>query len=136
MEHLMCAQVKDDVWLCHPGGVLSPRDLVKASVESAIGAKKARMVVPTHRIEFIAPSEKLDKLLAVAQLKAEVAKADIEARDVDLEVAEELFNKNPLEWGCRPKEVFVLWCYKSSEGGWVPQATEMVLKLLAGPIRL
>ena len=61
------------------------------------------MVVPTHRIEYIPPSEKLDKLLAVAQLKAEVAKADIEARDVDLGVAEELFNKQSIGMGMPPK---------------------------------
>ena len=136
VEHIMCAHVADDVWLCHPGGLLSPRDLVKVNVDATEGVKKARMAAPTHRLEFMAPSEKLDKLMAIAQLWAEVARADVEARAVDLGAAEELFNNNPLEWGCRPKEVFVLWCYKTPEGGWVPQATEMVLKLLAGPMRL
>ena len=94
------------------------------------------MTAPTHQLEFMAPSEKLDKLMAIAHLRAEMAKADMEARAVDLDAAEELFNKNPLTWSCRPKEVFVLWCYKTPEGAWVPQATEMVLKLLAGPMRL
>ena len=136
VEHIMCAHVADDVWLCHPGGLLSPRDLVKVNVDATTGVKKARMAAPTHRLEFMAPSEKLDKLMAIAQLRAEVARADVEARAVDLDAAEELFNKNPLTWSCRPKEVFVLWCYKTPEGGWVPQATEMVLKLLAGPMRL
>ena len=109
VEHIMCAHVVEDVWLCHPGGLLSPRDLVKVNVDATTGVKKARMAAPTHRLEFTAPSEKLDKLLAIAHLRAEMAKADMEARAVDLDAAEELFNKNPLTWSCRPKEVFIIW---------------------------
>ena len=132
----MCARAAYVVWLCHPGGLLSPRDLVKVNVDAATGVKKARLTAPTHRLEFMAPSEKLDKLLAIAHLRAEMAKADMEARAVDLDAAEELFNKNPLTWSCRPKEVFVLRCYKTPEGGWVPHVAEIVLKLVAGPTRL
>ena len=115
VEHLMCAHVSGDTWLVHPSGILSPKDLFKSNVRP--DAKKARLTAPTLKMEPVRPGELLNKLMAVAHFQAEIERAKIAEREVDLNVADERFDKNPFEWRRPPKQVFVLWSLKSGDVG-------------------
>ena len=123
VEHLMCAHVSGETWLLHPGDILSPKDLFKSEVRQD-AAKKARLTAPTQKLEPVRPSDQLNKLMAVAHFRAEIERARVAEREVDLNVADECFEKNPFEWRRAPRQAFVIWSSKSAEGGWEHRVDE------------
>ena len=74
-------------------------------------AKSEPVVV--EKMKPIENGEALSKLFAVAHLFAEVKRASIEERVVDVNAAHALFDKSPQHKG-NPKQVFVLWSAASS----------------------
>ena len=109
VEHLLCANISGDTWLVHPGtNMLSPALLAKHEVKS--GAKRRRISAsPPLPLEPIMPCAALDKLMSVAHHKAEVERAKLEGRNVDTDVADALFDKDPFAWTQTPKKVHALW---------------------------
>ena len=72
---------------------------------------------PTYRLPSIQQGELLHKLYAVAHFKAEVLRAKIEGRTVNLQTATANFNVNPCQWGRAPRTVCVIWSHQMPEGG-------------------
>ena len=95
VEHLLCANISGDSWLVHPGkNMLNPAFLSKQELKS--GAKRKRTSAsPPLPLEPIMPCAALDKLMSVAHHQAEVERAKLEGRNVDLDVADALFDKDP-----------------------------------------
>ncbi len=55
------------------------------------------------------PGCALNKLMAVATHRAEVDRAMVERREVDVVAADALLEKNPFQWDSTPRTVLALW---------------------------
>ena len=88
--------------------------------------KSSSKPVIVDKIEPIKEGEALSKLFAVANHIAEVQRAEIENREVDIEVAHALFDKSLPQ--TIPKKVFVLW--KAIGSGSKEHVSEVVFKTL------
>ena len=132
VEYLICAHISGDQYLLHPGRILHQHDMFKSNVEESSN-KAPRLNAPTKRIESLHPCSMLNKLMAIAHFQAEIERAEIQGRSPDMNVADEKFEKNSLEWGKKtPKQVFVLWTSKTEqEGGLDHHLNEVVFTTLS-----
>ena len=89
--------------------------------------KSSSKPVIVDKIEPIQEGEALSKLFAVANHIAEVQRAEIENREVNIEVAHALFDKT-LPHPKIPKQVFVLW--NAIGSGSEEHVSEVVFKTL------
>ena len=112
-EHLKLAHVSGKKWVVHPGTSLSPCLMFLTDIpdEPATSPNKRNKAsskpVIVDKIEPIKNADALSKLFAVANLIAEVKRAKIEKREIDIKVAHALFDMSlPQKI---PKQVFVLW---------------------------
>ena len=118
-EHLKLAHVSGTKWVVHPGTSLSTSlmfitDIPKEAKSPPHKRSKAKSEpVVVEKMKPIENGEALSKLFAVAHLFAEVKRASIEERVVDVNAAHALFDKSPQHKG-NPKQVFVLWSAASS----------------------
>ena len=128
-EVMLCAHIKGDTWLCHFGGAPSINALEKLEVSTGPPAKQPRLNGPVHRLQPLA-GKPLHQVLAVAHFRAEVAKAELEGRPVNLEVAEEKLEKNAFEWKGKPKHVLVSWSHRTPEGSWRAEISDASWKSL------
>jgi hypothetical protein len=108
MEYMLCAHICGDAWLVHPGRNLDPIGLTKHEVREGVKRKRTS-AVPPLKLDPIMPCDSLSKLMAVANHHAEIERAKVEGRDVDLERADALFEKDPFVWHHTPKKVLALW---------------------------
>ena len=113
-EVLKVAHVCGNAWLCHVGAILNPNGLVELDVTDEPVPKQPRGG-PTYRLPNIQQGDLLQKLYAVGHFKAEVARATMEGRSIDLKVACDKFNVDVFTWKGLPKNVFVIWSHGSSE---------------------
>ena len=127
-EFLKCAHVAGRMWLCHPGGVLGTSGLQQLEISGEPEAKKPRGRL--SRLPRIYPGEALDKLMAMAHFKAEVLRAQLEQREPDMAEAVAKFNVDATTWSKAPKNVVIIWSYKTLEGAWQLEATEVAFKSL------
>ena len=131
VEHLKLAHVSGEKWVVHPGTSLSPSLLFVTVIPEECSQSKRRKSsskpVIVDKIEPIKEGEALSKLFAVANHIAEVQRAEIENREVDIEVAHALFDKS-LPQTKIPKKVFVLW--KAIGSGSKEHVSEVVFKTL------
>ena len=112
-EVLKVAHVSGSTWLCHPGGVLNPNGVVQLDLTDEPVPKQPRG--PIYRLPNIQQGDVLQKLYAVGHFKAEVARATMEGRSIDLQVACDKLNGDVFTWKGLPKNVFVIWPHGSSE---------------------
>ena len=126
-EMLKCAHVSGSIWLCHPGGVLHPNGLAQLDLTDESLAEQPRG--PIYRLQGAQQGDLLQKLYAVGHFKAELVRAKMEGRSVDLKAATEKFNVDAFSWNGSPKNVFVIWSHGSSEG-WAHEVSEMPYKSL------
>ena len=112
-EHLKLAHVSGKKWVVHPGTSLSPCLMFLTDIpdEPATSPNKRNKTsskpVIVDKIEPIKNGDALSKLFAVANLIAEVKRAKIEKREIDIKVAHAFFDMSlPPKI---PKQVFVLW---------------------------
>ena len=113
------------------GQSLKTRNMFIGTVEDDNGAdlppmKRVKSTDPTlvDKLIDIPLGEKRNKLFAVAEFKAEVARAESANRPVDLRVAHARFDR--LRKGNRPMKVFVLWSSATSECSLVKEHVEEV----------
>jgi len=128
-EVILCAHITENTWLCHFGGAPSINALEKLEVPIGPPTKQPRLNGPVHRLQPIAGAA-LHQVLAVAHFRAEVAKAELESRPVNLEVAEERIEKNAFAWEGKPKHLLVSWSYKTPEGAWRAEVSDANWKAL------
>ena len=111
-EHLKLVHVSGQKWVVHPGHTLSTSLLFITEIADESGSSqskrhKSSKAVMVDKIEPIKNGEALSKLFAVAHHIAEVKRANIEKREIDIKVAHALFDRSlPQKI---PKQVFVLW---------------------------
>ena len=116
-EFLKVAPIAETMWLCHPGGVLSPNGLVQLDVPDGPLPKEPRGTGPVYRLPRIQQGELLHKLYAVAHFKAESLRAKIEGRKIDLQAASEKLHVDVFKWGRPPKNVLVIWSHRAPDEG-------------------
>ena len=114
-EFLKVAPIAETMWLCHPGGVLSPNGLVQLDIPDGPPPKEPRGG-PIYRLPRIQQGELLHKLYAVAHFRAENLRAKMEGRAICLQTATERFKVDAMQWGHVPRNVFVIWSYRTPEG--------------------
>ena len=107
VEHFICAKIHDSAFLVHPGGKLSPDALFRHNIKRH--AKRSRSCLPPVKLGKLMHGCALDKLMAIAEYRAEVERARYEDRDVDFHVADALLEKDPFRWEVAPKRVLALW---------------------------
>ena len=112
-EVLKVAHVSGNAWLCHVGAILNPNGLVQLDLTEEPVPKQPRG--PIYRLPDIQQGDLLQKLYAVGHFKAEVARATMEGRSIDLQVACDKLNGDVFTWKGLPKNVFVIWSHGSSE---------------------
>ena len=131
VEHLKLAHISGAKWVVHPATSLCPSLLFVTMIPEECSQRKCRKSssnpVIVDKIEPIKEGEALTKLFAVANHIAEVQRAEIENREVDIEVAHALFDKS-LPQTTIPKKVFVLW--KTIGSGSKEHVSEVVFKTL------
>ena len=71
---------------------------------------------PLYRLPPIQQGDLLQKLLAVGHFRAEVLRAKMEKRSVDLKRATSKFTIDVLLWAKPPKNVWAIWSQSSPEG--------------------
>ena len=71
---------------------------------------------PLYRLPPIQQGDLLQKLFAVGHFRAEVLRAKMENRDVDLKRATSKFTVDVLLWAKPPKNVWAIWSQSSPEG--------------------
>ena len=112
VEHFICAKIHGPAFLVHPGGKLDPDDLFQHKIKR--NAKRSRSSLAPVRIGRLMHGCALDKLMAIAEYRAEVERARYEDRDVDLHEADRMLEKDPFRWPTAPKTVLALW--RTSDG--------------------
>ena len=111
-EHLKLVHVSGQKWVVHPGHTLSTSLLFITEIADESGSSqskrhKSSKAVMVDKIEPVKNGEALSKLFAVAHHIAEVKRAKIEKREIDIKVAHAFFDRSlPQKI---PKQVFVLW---------------------------
>ena len=118
-EHLKLAHVSGKKWVVHPGTTMSTSLMFITAIADEPGSssqskrpKTSSKFTKVDKIKPIKNEESLSKLFAVAHHIAEVERAKIEKRDIDIKVAHAFFDKSSPE--TIPKQVFVLWSAASS----------------------
>ena len=133
-EHLKLAQVAGTKWIVHPGTSLATSLMFMTEIandaESTPHKRPRERMKPVivDKIEPIKDVEALSKLFATAQLLAEVKRASIDKREVDVSVAHALFDKSSHHTKM-PKRVYVLW-NAANDGGVEEHANEVAFKTL------
>ena len=112
VEHFICAKIHDSAFLVHPGGKLSPDALFRHNIKRH--AKRSRSCLPPVKLGKLMHGCALDKLMAIAEYRAEVERARYEDRDVDLHEADSMLEKYPVRSPTAPKTVLALW--RASDG--------------------
>ena len=82
-----------------------------------------------YRLPAVSKGEQLSKLMAIAQYRAEMVRAAQLQREPDWLEAQKHMNMDPFSWG-NQRNAIVLWSYKTPEGAWCHEATDMPLKSL------
>ena len=129
IEHVKLAHIARNEYFVHPGTVLSIAEMFPASVKEelpASGERKKPVLVPMKPLR---ECELRSRLFAVAEFRAELARAKAEGRDVIKEAAHSLF-ENISEIARLPKQVFVLWSSTTLERGKQEHASEVMLSSL------
>ena len=105
MEHYKCANVVGNTWIVTDK--LKPEGLHVAEIMKYKG------------VTMFASSQEFNKIMAVAQWKAEVEKAVVFKKDVDYVAAMENMELNAFNWKRKATHVFVMWQgRKDSEVVW------------------
>jgi len=129
-EVILCAHITKNTWWCHFGGAPSINALEKLEVPTGPPQKQPRLNGPVHRLQPIV-GKALHQVLAVAHFRAEVAKAELEGRLVNLDVAEDRIETNAFAWeDKKPKHLLVSWSYKTPEGPWRAEVSDANWKAL------
>ena len=82
-----------------------------------------------YRLPAVSKGVQLSKLMAIAQYRAEMVRAAQLQREPDWLEAQKHMNMDPFSWG-NHRNAIVLWSYKTPEGAWCHEATDMPLKSL------
>ena len=107
VEYMICAHIAGNTFLVHPGGKLDPHDLGRHKVKR--NAKRSRSSLAPAKLGQVMPGSALNMLMAIATHRAEVERAMVERREIDVAAADALLEKNPFEWGSAPRTVLALW---------------------------
>ena len=137
-EHLKCAHIDGQRWLLHPGNLLTEKELLVHDI-----GKKRRLTLGEDQASppqdsapirlpatLVQGGRDLDKLMAMACVRAEAERATAKGRDPCLDKAFNAFNLDVQAWS-KSSGVFVLWTHRDEETGKVhPHASEAALKTL------
>ena len=136
-EHLKCAHIDGQRWLLHPGNLLNENELFVHDI-----GKKRRLTLGDAQASpqdsapvrlpatLVQGGRDLDKLMAMACVRAEAERATAKGRDPCLDKAFNAFNLDVQAWS-KSSGVFVLWTHRDEETGKVhPHASEAALKTL------
>ena len=103
---LLLAHVKEDTWvMISENAALRVENLVEDKVQNITGDAVMN-----------ANQEALRKLYSIAHFNAEISRAGMEKRAVNLEIADAMFETIVEKWSTtRPKNVLVRWASESGE---------------------
>ena len=83
---------------------------------------------PVYRLPRTQQGELLRNLYAVAHFKAELLRAKMEGRAINLQTATGNFNVDVCQWGRAPRTVYVIWSHRMPEGGREYELAELSYK--------
>ena len=146
VSYILVAHVHSDIWICSPGASVgysllgSPvwdtascveKDLSCELWSSAAVSKRrvgAHMLAGNLRQLLVDNSEGFDVLVAHKTWEAEVRRASIEERNIDVEVAGAMYEKNPFRWGNDHvlSHVSVGFCWRWKQAGSIHFMKKMV----------
>ena len=152
IEHILCANISDDVWLCHPGTLtlngidttwpFHPVHLRSVDIKSSRGVghdrPKKRLRGRVQYRELLSHAEKyfldVDLICGLAIWLAEECRAVNDRRSVDRNVAESALEADPYNWHAVEK-VLLIWSHGQGQRR-VWRATPILLTELLKDVML